>query len=326
MASQRQRCVRNQRTRNAASGEQHVNDQMPQQMSDKEEYQPCMGTSNTARASTRSASSHPLPLNPLSWTHPWLPNLAASFLSSPPARAVSSSVAQGMPPSRKACLHVLALYAMWSRAFALWPNFFMHAGQDSSTVCTSERVVVPVASMLVADQRARRVATSPLVSGTQRAHKLQRICPQLLVARAPRTFGFLRLGASDVELPHCFHPFSLVPEKFHPWLRMMIRIGHGPQGRGGLAHPSQVFKEHVSGSFRCSAQRVPLCAASSAQFCEWVQALSQQEQVRGEPLKLVQDSGIRRVASTRVPSLSSHTSADAHPHVVDVCSGKGSRS
>ena len=31
--------------------------------------------------------------------------------------------------------------------------------------CTSERGVVPVASMLVADQRARRVATSPLVSG-----------------------------------------------------------------------------------------------------------------------------------------------------------------
>ena len=87
----------------------------------------------------------------------------------------------------------------------------------------------------------------------------------------------------------------------------------------------KVFKEHFTGSFRCSAQRVPLCAASSAQFCEWVQALSQQEQVRGEPLELFQDSGIRRVVSTRVPTLSSPTSADAHPHVVDFCSGKGRR-
>ena len=100
---------------------------------------------------------------------------------------------------------------------------------------TSERVVVPVASVLVADQRIRSVATSPLVDGTQHANK--RICPELLVARAPRTFGFLRLGASDVEPPQCIHPLSLVLKKFHPWLRMMIRVGHFPQGRGSLAHP-----------------------------------------------------------------------------------------
>ena len=146
----------------------------------------------------------------------------------PLLRVVSSSVAQGMLPSRKACLHVLALYAMWSRAFALLPNFFVHTRQESSTVARLN------------------------VSGAQHAHKLLRIRPQHPVARVPRTFGFLRFGASDVELTHCFQPFSLVLEKFHPWLRMMIRIGHFPQGRGGLAHPSQVFKEHFSGSFRCS--------------------------------------------------------------------------
>ena len=42
---------------------------------------------------------------------------------------------------------------------------------------------------------------------------------------------------------------------------------------------------------------------------EWTR--SQQEQIRGEPLELFQDCGIRRVVSTRVPALSSHSSADA---------------
>ena len=46
----------------------------------------------------------------------------------------SSLEVEGMLPSKKACQRVLALYAVWSRALALWPNFFVHTGQDSSTV------------------------------------------------------------------------------------------------------------------------------------------------------------------------------------------------
>ena len=201
----------------------------------------------------------PILLNPPTWAHPWLPNLAASFLSSSSARAVSSSVAQGMPPSRKACLHVLAQYATWSRAFALLPNFFLHTG---STVARLNGLWY-LASMLLADQRARRVATSPLVSG----HSMH-----------TNSCGFVRSILSLACVAHTgffglVHLMSSAP-LFLPGSREVSSMAQDDTDRAFSAGTRRP-RAPISGlhgaflPFRCSSW------PASAQFSEWTQAFSQ---------------------------------------------------